>query len=88
MVQSEREVSLYFMFYCIITALFNNTRTLKFKTQPTVSFFTAANITAAPQETMPYAMVKRSCLWVVSFCFQGPLFDAIIMIDSSTKRKP
>ena len=50
-----------------ITALFNNTRILKFKTQPTVSFFTAANVIvdASGNNDSLRKKVKRSCLWVV-----------------------
>ena len=52
---------------CILqTLLFNNTRTQKFKTQPTFSIFTAANIIAdvSGNNDALRKMVKRSCLWV------------------------
>ena len=78
-----------------LTTLFNNTRTLKFKTQPTVSFFTAANITDVSGNN--YALpniIKRSCLWVAIDRFQSilsvsvfktPMFVSIIMTDGSVK---
>ena len=41
-----------------VAALFSNTRTLKFKTQETVSFFTAANIIVNVSERTTDALPK------------------------------
>ena len=50
----------------ILTALFNNTRILKIKTQPTVSFFTATSIMRSSRETtMLYAEWYKS-VWYCS----------------------
>ena len=85
--------------YSNLTALFNNTRTLKFKTQPTVPFFAAENIIADVSENNDALrkIIKSSCLWLVigGFrfnslvpVFRSAIFVAIIMIDRSVQRKP
>ena len=54
-------------YHSAFTMLFKNMRILKFKTQPTVPFFTAANIIADVSENNDALrkMVYRSCLWDV-----------------------
>ena len=72
----------------VITVLFINTWTLKFKTQPTGLFFIAVNIIAdiSGNNDALHKMVKRSCLSVVIgefqfilpvFVFRGSMFVSI-----------
>ena len=68
-----------------LTALLNNTRTLKYKTQPTYSFFTTENIIA---DISGLRVVIGRCLSIVSVSgVRGPVFVTIIIIDGSAKRK-
>ena len=50
-----------------ITALLNNTQTMKFKTQPTALFFTAANIIVDVSETNDALrkMIRGSSLYTL-----------------------
>ena len=75
----------------MLTALFINTRTLKFKNQLTFAFFAAVNQLDGPLRKHRF---KRSRFvicdwWIFGLCvsvFQGSLLVIVIIIDGSEKR--
>ena len=79
------------------TALFKKTRTLKFKSQLTLAFFSAVNHLSGPLRKQEFIKTSskghglgsviggfRSVLCVT--VFQGSLLVIVIMIDGSEKR--
>ena len=80
-----------------ITKLFKNTRTLKFKSQPTFGFFSPVNHLNEPIRKQNFTQTgsKGHGLWSVIggfrsvLCvsvFQGSLLVMVMMIDGSEKR--
>ena len=81
-------------YYKLITALFTNMRTVKFKSQPTIAFFATVNHLNGPPRKQNFTLTGHGLLFVIGefgsvLCvsvFQGSLLVIIIMIDDSEKR--
>ena len=81
---------------CAITAVFNNMRTLKFKTEQTIGLFAAVNHLSGPLGNQKFILTswKDHGLWLVDFVLfyggfgvlDGSLLVTVILIECSEKR--